>query len=74
MYERRCRLNLCQQPALIKFFVAGATARAAGGIAGENRNTAATYFMRLRRLIAMNLTSDRLSEEVNVDESYFCRV
>ncbi len=34
MYERRSRLNPRQQAELIKFFVAGATARAAGEIAG----------------------------------------
>lgn len=71
MYERRSRLNARQQAELIKFFVAGATARAAGEIAGVNRNTAASYFMRLRRLIAMHLPSYRLSGEVEADESYF---
>ena len=71
MYERRSRLNSRQQTELIKFFVAGATARAAGEIAGVNRNTAASYFMRLRRLIAMHLPSYRLSGEVEADESYF---
>ena len=71
MYERRSRLNSRQQAELIKFFVAGATARAAGEIAGVNRNTAASYFMRLRRLIAMHLPSYRLSGEVEADESYF---
>ena len=71
MYERRSRLNSRQQAELIKFFVAGATARAAGEIAGVNRNTAASYFMRLRRLIATHLTSYRLSGEVEADESYF---
>ena len=71
MYERRSRLNSRQQAELIKFFVAGATARAAGEIAGVNRNTATSYFMRLHRLIAMHLPSYRLSGEVEADESYF---
>ena len=71
MYERQSRLNSRPQAELIKFFVAGATARAAGEIAGVNRNTAALYFMRLRRLIAMHLPSYRLSGEVEADESYF---
>ncbi|MDE5879869.1 MAG: IS1595 family transposase, partial [Desulfovibrio sp.] len=71
MYERRSRLNSRQQAELIKFFVAGTTARAAGEIAGGNRNTAASYFMRLRRLIAMHLPSYHLSGEVEADESYF---
>ena len=57
MYERRSRLNLHQPAERIKFFVASATARAAREIAGVNRNSAASYFMRLRRLIAMHLPS-----------------
>ena len=71
MYERRSRLNYRQQAELIKFFVAGATARAAGEMAGVNRNTATSYFMRLRRLIASHLPSYRLSGEIEADESYF---
>ena len=71
MYERRSRLSIRQQTELMKFFVAGSTARAAGELAGVHRNTAASYFMRLRRLIAMHLPSYRLSGEVEADESYF---
>lgn len=71
MYERRSRLNNRQQSELIKFFVAGTTARAAGEMAGVNRNTATSYFMRLRRLIASHLPSYRLSGEIEADESYF---
>ena len=51
--------------------MAGATARAAGEMVGVNRNTAASYFMRLRRLIASHLPSYRLSGEIEADESYF---
>ena len=71
MYERRGRLNNRQQTELITFFVAGATARAAGEMAGVNRNTAASCFMRLRRLIASPLPGYRLSGEIEADESYF---
>ena len=71
MYERRSRLNYRQQAELIKFFVAGATSRAAGEMAVVNRNTATSYFMRLRRLIASHLPSYRLSGEIEADESYF---
>ena len=71
MYERRSRLTIRQQTELIKFFVAGATARAAGEPAGVHRNTAASYFMKLRRLIAMPKPSYRLSGEVEADECYF---
>ena len=71
MYERRGRLNNRQQTELITFFVAGATARAAGEMAGVNRNTAASCFMRLRRLIASHLPGYRLSGEIEADESCF---
>ena len=71
MYERRSRLSTRKQFELIKLFVAGATARAAGEITGVHRNTSAEYFMRLRRLIAAKLPSYRLSGEIEVDESYF---
>lgn len=70
MYERRNRLSLRQQSELIKLFVAGATARTAGELVGVHRNTAVSYFMRLRRLIASHLPSYRLSGEVEADESY----
>lgn len=55
MYKRRSRLSSRQQAELTKPFVARATARAAGEITGVHRNTAASYFMRLRRLIAVHL-------------------
>jgi len=71
MYERRSRLSWRQQAELIKLFVAGSTARAAAEIVGVHRNTAASFFMRLRQLIASKLPSYELSGEVEADESYF---
>ncbi len=52
-------------------FVVGATARAAAELLGVHRNTAASFFMGLRKLIASKLPSYELSEEVEADESYF---
>ena len=71
MYERRSGLSSRQQSELIKPLVAGATVRAAGGLAGVHRNTAATCFMRLRRLMASRLPGYRLSGETEEDESCF---
>ena len=71
MYERKSRLSARKQGELIKLFVAGSTARAAAEIIGVNRNTAASYFMRLRKLIASKTPSYKLSGEVEADESYF---
>jgi len=71
MYQRKSRLSNYKQNELMKLFVGGCTARAAAEIVGVNRNTAASYFMRLRKLIAGQLPSYKLSGEVEADESYF---
>ena len=71
MYERRSRLPSYQQGELLKMFVVGATARAAAEVLGVHRNTAAGFFMPLRKLIASKLPSYELSGEVEADESYF---
>ena len=71
MYHRKSRLKSRQQSELIKLFVAGSRAHAAAEIVGVNKNTAADYFMRLRKLIASKAPSNKLSGEVEADESYF---
>lgn len=71
MYERKSRLSAYKQQRLMEHFVAGTIARAAAQIVGVNRNTAASYYMRLRQLIASKLPSYELSGEVEADESYF---
>jgi len=70
MYQRKSRLPARKQSELIKLFVAGVTARAAAEITVVNKHTAATFFMRLRQLIASKLPSYELSGEVEADESY----
>ena len=47
------------------------TARAAAEVAGVHRNTAAGFFIRLRKLISSKLPSYELGGEVEADESYF---
>ncbi len=71
MCERRSRLTTRQQSDLIRFFVAGSTSRAIGEIVDVHRNTATSYFMHLRRLIATHFPSYRLSGEIETDESYW---
>lgn len=71
MFTRRSRLSTSKQYKLIKLFVAGSTARAAGEIIGVQANTSASFFMRLRQLIASKQPSFELSGEVEVDENYF---
>ena len=48
MYQRKSRLSSHKQAELIKLFVAGSTARATAEIVGVNKNTASSFFMRLR--------------------------
>jgi transposase len=64
MYERKSRLSIAKQYELLKLFVAGSTARAAGEIVGVQANTSAAFFMRLRHLIASKQPSYELSGEV----------
>ena len=71
MYQRKSRLSIHKQSRLIEHFVAGTTARAASQIIGVQHNTAAVFYMRLRKLIANKLPSYELSGEVEADESYF---
>ncbi len=71
MYTRKSRLSSYKQSRLIEHFVAGTTARAAAQIIGVQANTAITFYMRLRKLIAGKLPSYELQGEVEADESYF---
>ena len=52
MYQRKSRLSGWKRNRLIEHFVAGTTARAAAELVGVHRNTAASYYVRLRKLIA----------------------
>jgi transposase len=64
MYARRSRLSPRKQMDLLWMFVAGATAWATSELVGVHRNTATSFFMCLRRLIAGKLPSYELSGEV----------
>ena len=72
--RRRSRLPRSIQIELIKYFVAGSTARSAAALTGVNRHTATLYFHKLRELIAEQLDAmapELLAGEIEVDESYF---
>ena len=71
MYKRKSRLASRQQVKLIEFVVIEATSRSSAEIVGVQPNTAAKFFMRLRKLIASRLPSYELNGEVEIDESYF---
>jgi len=56
----------------MEHFVAGTTARAAAQLVDVNKNTAASFFTRLRKVIAVEMDkASPFSGEVEVDESYF---
>ena len=73
MRLRHSRLTHNQSNRLIEHFVAGTPARTAAALIGVNKDTAATFYHRLRIVIAKNLAAEAgdLAGEVEVDESYF---
>ena len=56
--RRQSRLALSVQQELVKYFVAGVTARAASEMAGVNRMTAQLYFHKLREVIHEKISSE----------------
>ena len=73
-HMRKSRLSQHKQGRLIEHFVAGTTARTAARLCGVHRNTAAYYFLRLRKTIAYELEAESeamFGGEIEVDESYF---
>ena len=72
MYERRSRLGAWKRSRLIEHFVAGTTARAAAELVGVHRNTAASSYTRLRKVVAEETAqASPFAGEIEVDESYF---
>lgn len=72
MYMRKSRLSKAKQGRLMEHFVAGTTARCAGGLVGINFKTSAYYYHRLRILISLATENETtFSGEIEVDESYF---
>ena len=72
MVMRKSRLSTYKQDRLIEHFVSGSTARTAAILVNVNRKTAAYYFHRLRKIIALEIQNEAmLSGEFEVDESYF---
>ena len=53
MYLKHCKLSRNKQLELIKYFIAGSTARTAANLVGIHRNTAIRFFHKLREKIAL---------------------
>jgi transposase len=73
MRLKHSKLTHNQTNRLIEHFVAGTPARTASSLIGINKDTAASFYHRLRVVIAEYLSeeSEELAGEVEVDESYF---
>ncbi|WP_424946804.1 IS1595 family transposase [Candidatus Spongiihabitans sp.] len=73
MYIKHCKLSENKQLELMKYFVAGATARTAANLSGIHRNTAVRFFHKLRGKIVLKQQdrSEQFSGEIERDESYF---
>lgn len=73
MYVKHCKLRRNKQLELMKYFVAGTTARTAADLSGVHRNTAIRFFHKLRAKIAhkQNERSERFHGKIELDESYF---
>ena len=72
MYERRSRLSKAKRDRLVEHFVAGTTAGAAAELVGVHRNTAASFYTRIRTVITEETQKvSSVCGEIEVDESYF---
>jgi transposase len=73
MYVKHCKLTKNKQLNLIKYFVAGSTARTAAELTDTHRNTAVRFFHKLREKIALKQQnrSEQFCGNVELDESYF---
>ncbi len=73
MYVKHCKLSRNKQLELMKYFVAGSTARTAAELAGIHRNTSIRFFHKLREKIAakQQSRSEPFCGKIELDESYF---
>ena len=69
MYVRYCKLSRNKQLDLMKYFVAGSTARISADLVGVHRNTAIRFFHKLREKIVLKQAqrSEKFSGEVELD-------
>ena len=73
MYVKHSKLSRSEQLELMKYFVAGTTARTAADLIGIHRNTAVRFFHKLREKIAIKQQnrSEQFCGKIELDESYF---
>ncbi len=73
MYIKHCKLSKNKQLELMKYFIAGSTARTAADLTGIHRNTAIRFFHKLRERIAIKQQNrvEQFCGSIELDESYF---
>ena len=73
MYVKHCKLSKNKQLDLMKYFVAGSTARTASDLTDIHRNSAVRFFYKLREKIALKHQnrSEQFCGKLELDESYF---
>ncbi len=73
MYLKHCKLTRNKQLELMKYFIAGSTARTAAELTSIHRNTAIRFFHKLRCAIAIKQQerAAQFAGEIELDESYF---
>ena len=70
---RKSRISQSRQDRLIELFITGSTAPTATSLVGVHRNSAASYFHRLREIIVLELEAKNeamFGGEIELDESY----
>lgn len=73
MYIKHCKLSKNKQLELMKYFIAGATARTAADLVGIHRNSGVRFFHKLREKIALKQQdrSEQFGGSIELDESDF---
>lgn len=73
MYIKHCKLSRNKQLELMKYFVAGATARTSAELVGVHRNSVVRFFHKMREKIALKQQdrSEQFYGKIELDESYF---
>ena len=73
MYIKHCKLSKNKQLELMKYFIAGSTARTTAELTKIHRNTTIRFFQKLRKKICIKQEQRKslLCGQIELDESYF---
>ena len=73
MYVKHCKLSKNKQLELMKYFIAGSTARTTAELTNTHRNTTIRFFQKLKEKISIKQEQRKslLCGQIELDESYF---